>query len=274
MKINECEINMKVKAKKDISRQIKKGDEVEIRYVEEIQNFIEVDNGEVIVTEIDPKYFEPISKFEIGDKVIWNNTKVEIWGKHFEEDKSEFEYSFKYKKNAWNRGIEYESYLSPLKEIRYVGEIQNFIEVDNGEVIVTEIDPKYFEPISKFEIGDKVIYDSPVGMKKVDIFGYIYCEKDNTWLYAIKLPTNKHVIVREDTLQKEKNIFDLKKGDKFKCKTATGITTGITKRIYKVLAAAKCKRINRVKYFAEEIKGDSIGYVGIFIADDINKIIY
>ena len=33
MKINECEINMKVKAKKDISRQIKKGDEVEIRYV-------------------------------------------------------------------------------------------------------------------------------------------------------------------------------------------------------------------------------------------------
>ena len=187
MKIDECEINMKVRAKKDISRRIKKGDEVEIRYVEEIQNFI---------------------------------------------------------------------------------------EVDNGEVIVTEIDPKYFEPISKFEIGDKVIYDSPVGMKKVDIFGYIYCEKDNTWLYAIKLPTNKHVIVREDTLQKEKNIFDLKKGDKFKCKTATGITTGITKRIYKVLAAAKCKRINRVKYFAEEIKGDSIGYVGIFIADDINKIIY
>ena len=30
MKINECEINMTVKAKKDISRRIKKGDEVEL----------------------------------------------------------------------------------------------------------------------------------------------------------------------------------------------------------------------------------------------------
>ena len=125
---------------------------------------------------------------------------------------------------------------------------------------------------NKFKVGDEVIYDSPVGMKKVDIFGYIYYEKDNTWLYAIKLPTNKHVIVGEDTLQKGKTIFDLKKGDKFEIETATGITTGIS--IFEVLAAAKCKRINKVKYFAKEIKGDSIGYVGTFIADDIKKIIY
>ena len=123
---------------------------------------------------------------------------------------------------------------------------------------------------NKFKVGQEVIYDSPVGMKKVDIFGYIYHEKEKTWLYAIKLQTNKHVIVREDTLQKEKNIFGLEKGDKFEIKTATGITD----RIYEVLAGAKCKRINRVKYFAKEIKGDSIGYVGTFIADDINKIIY
>ena len=181
MKINECGINMKVMAKKDISRRIKKGDEVEIRYVEEIQNFIDVDNGEVVVAEIDPKYFKLISKFKIGDKVIWNNTKVEIWGKHFEEDNGEYEYAFKYKKNAWNRGVEHESNLSPLKKIN-----------------------------------------------------------------------------------------ELEKGDKFEIKTATGITD----RIYEVLAGAKCKRINRVKYFSKEIKGDSIGYVGTFIADDINKIIY
>ena len=166
---------------KDISRQIKKGDEVEIRYVEEIPPFIDVDNGEVIVAEINPKYFEPISKFKIGDKVIWNNTKVEIWGKHFEEDSGEYEYAFKYKKNAWNRGVEHESNLSPLKKIN-----------------------------------------------------------------------------------------ELEKGDKFEIKTITGITD----RIYEVLAGAKCKRINRVKYFSKEIKGDSIGYVGTFIADDINKIIY
>ena len=121
------------------------------------------------------------NKFEIGDKVIWQNAKVEIWGKHFEEDKREYEYAFKDKKNAWNRGIAYEFDLSPLKKIN-----------------------------------------------------------------------------------------ELEKGDKFEIKTATGITD----RIYKVLAAAKCKRINRVKYLSEEIKGDSIGYVGTFIADDINKIIY
>ena len=121
------------------------------------------------------------NKFEIGDKVIWQNAKVEIWGKHFEEDKREYEYAFKDKKNAWNRGIAYESDLSPLKKIN-----------------------------------------------------------------------------------------ELEKGDKFEIETATGIT----KRFYKVLAAAKCKRINRVKYFSKEIKGDSIGYVGTFIADDIKKIIY
>ena len=56
------------------------------------------------------------NKFEIGDKVIWQNAKVEIWGKHFEEDNGEYEYAFKYKKNAWNRGIAYESDLSELKK--------------------------------------------------------------------------------------------------------------------------------------------------------------
>jgi hypothetical protein len=62
MKINECEINMTVKAKKDISRQIKKGDEVEIRYVEEIPPFIDIDNGEVVVPERSPEHFEKIEE--------------------------------------------------------------------------------------------------------------------------------------------------------------------------------------------------------------------
>jgi hypothetical protein len=172
---------MKVRAKKDISRQIKKGDLVKIRFVDQEEETINIDNGKVIVAEINPIHFKPISKFKIGDKVIWNNIKVEIWGKHFEEDNGEYEYAFKNKKTAWNRGVEHESNLSPFKKIN-----------------------------------------------------------------------------------------ELEKGDKFEIKTATGITD----RIYEVLAGAKCKRINRVKYFAKEIKGDSIGYVGTFIADDINKVIY
>jgi len=181
MKINQCGINMKVRAKKDISRRIKKGDLVKIIFVDQEEETININNGKVIVAEINPIHFEPISKFKIGDKVIWNNIKVEIWGKHFEEDNGEYEYAFKYKKDAWYRGVEHESNLSPLKKIN-----------------------------------------------------------------------------------------ELEKGDKFEIKTATGITD----RIYEVLAGAKCKRINRVKYFSKEIKGDSIGYVGTFIADDINKIIY
>jgi hypothetical protein len=56
------------------------------------------------------------NKFKVGDKVIWQNAKVEIWGKHFEEDKRKYEYAFKDKKNAWNRGIAYESDLSELKK--------------------------------------------------------------------------------------------------------------------------------------------------------------
>jgi hypothetical protein len=123
---------------------------------------------------------------------------------------------------------------------------------------------------NKFKVGQEVIYDSPVGMKKVDIFGYIYYEKDNTWLYAIKLPTSTHVIVREITLQKEKSIFDLKKGDKFKCKTAIGKTN----RINIVLAVAEDEKLNQVKYLAKRIAGNWIGYVDVYNAELIEEIIY
>ena len=68
MKINQCGINITVKTKKDISRQIKKGDLVKIRFVDQKEETIDVDNGEVVVAEIDPKYFEPISKFKIEIK--------------------------------------------------------------------------------------------------------------------------------------------------------------------------------------------------------------
>ena len=85
------------------------------------------------------------NKFEIGDKVIWQNAKVEIWGKHFEEDKREYEYAFKDKKNAWNRGIAYESDLSPLKKIselekgdvckQYAGDKLEIISRANNEYL-------------------------------------------------------------------------------------------------------------------------------------------
>jgi hypothetical protein len=102
---------------------------------------------------------------------------------------------------------------------------------------------------NKFKVGQEVIYDSPVGMKKVDIFGYIYHEKEKTWLYAIKLPTNKHVIVRENTLQKGKNIFGLEKGDKFKCKTSSRIAS----RINEVLSVVGDEKSNQLRYLVKRI---------------------
>ena len=62
MKINECEINMKIRAKKDISPGVKKGDEVKIIYFQEYPPFIDIDNGEVIVPERSPEHFEKIEE--------------------------------------------------------------------------------------------------------------------------------------------------------------------------------------------------------------------
>jgi hypothetical protein len=123
---------------------------------------------------------------------------------------------------------------------------------------------------NKFKVGDELIYDSPVGMKKSYIFGKIYSKKEHTWLYAIKLQTNKHVIVRENTLQKGKNIFGLEKGDKFKCKTASSRTSIMNE----VLAVAEDEKYNQIKYLAKRITGEWIGYVDVYNAELIEEIIY
>jgi len=124
---------------------------------------------------------------------------------------------------------------------------------------------------NKFKIGDKVLYDSPFGMKKVDIFGYVYSERERTFLYAAKIEeSEKYIIIRENTLQKEKSIFDLKKGDKFKCKTAIGKTN----KINIVLAVAEDEKLNQVKYLAKRITGEWIGYVDVYNAELIEEIIY
>ena len=40
-------------------------------------------------------------------------------------------------------------------KIRFVDQEEETININNGEVVVAEIDPKYFEPISKFKIEIK-----------------------------------------------------------------------------------------------------------------------
>jgi len=117
---------------------------------------------------------------------------------------------------------------------------------------------------NKFKIGDEVIYNTPVGMKKVDIFGYTYHEKEHTWLYAIKLPTNKHVIVREDTLQKSKNIFGLEKGDV--CKQAGDKL--------EIISRANYEYSNEVTYCVKRLEGEFKGLTCVISAKTINKNFY
>jgi hypothetical protein len=118
---------------------------------------------------------------------------------------------------------------------------------------------------NKFKVGQEVIYDSPVGMKKVDIFGYIYCEKDNTWLYAIKLPTNKHVIVREDTLSKLKKKDELEAGDVCKQKGDNRL---------KILCRANDEYSDEVTYFIKHITGKRKGLTDVIPAETIKEIFY
>jgi len=58
MDFNECEINMKIRAKKDISSSIKRGDEVRICFLGE--DVIDISSDEVIVEGCSPKHFEKI----------------------------------------------------------------------------------------------------------------------------------------------------------------------------------------------------------------------
>ena len=62
MKIKDCKINMMVKANKDISNNVRKGDKVKIIYMQEYPPFIDIDNGEFIVPERSPKHFDKIKE--------------------------------------------------------------------------------------------------------------------------------------------------------------------------------------------------------------------
>ena len=53
---------MTVRAKKDISSSVKKGDEVKIIYAQKYPPFIDVDNGDVIVPERSPEHFEKVEE--------------------------------------------------------------------------------------------------------------------------------------------------------------------------------------------------------------------
>ena len=121
--------------------------------------------------------------------------------------------------------------------------------------------------VNKFKIGDKVLYDSPgFGMRKVVIFGYVYSERERTILYAAEIEeSEKYIIIRENTLQKSKNIFGLEKGDV--CKQAGD-------NRLKILCRANDEHLNGISYFVKSLEGEFKGLTEVISAKTIEEIIY
>ena len=103
-------------------------------------------------------------------------------------------------------------------------------------------------------------------MRKVVIFGYIYSERERIFLYAAKIEeSEKHIIIRENTLQKVKNIFGLEKGDV--CKQAGD-------NRLKILCRANDEYSDEVTYFIKHITGKRKGLTDVIPAETIKEIFY
>lgn len=101
----------------------------------------------------------------------------------------------------------------------------------------------------KFNKNEVVIYNwhDNVKPKSARVFGYVYSEEEEEMMYAIKLNEyNKHIIVRESTLKKKKEDYNLEKGDKF-------IDENGTK--HEILAKDRDKKRNDVVYFCRILDG-------------------
>ena len=75
---------------------------------------------------------KPVSKFKIGDKVVWSGDKLEVFGLHFEKNREEFEYAL----NAIDKNyriLEYESKLSLLKKKDQLKPGDKFISFSDKE---------------------------------------------------------------------------------------------------------------------------------------------
>lgn len=119
-------------------------------------------------------------------------------------------------------------------------------------------EPKYFEPVNKFEVGDPVVYNCPNGINyKSEIFGV----KDRK--YAIKY-THKKVehydVVEEEELSPAKKEGELEVGDKF---------IAIDNDEVKILMKRYTPE-NEAYYFTK----NTSGYFGLYAECEVYEIIY
>jgi hypothetical protein len=117
---------------------------------------------------------------------------------------------------------------------------------------------------NNFEIGDEVMYISDVENKKVNIFGSTYSVEEDVWLYAIKLPNNKHIIVREDTLQE---IGEPRVGDKI-------LTHSPDHNIFEILFIAYDKHYGENVYLGKMTTEHQKNKIELLTVNCIKGIIY
>lgn len=176
MNIKDCEVNKKVIAKNNISQQIKKGDKVEIRYVQENPPFIDVDNGDVIVTERSPNNFIPINKFKVGERIVIKEANEcfysEVFGFMY-DDEEDYIYAitFKYNDETYFR-IVCEGEIYPLKKRdelkpgdKFIDNSDCIVEVIASEICEVNNQIKYF---GKKELSGFVSTWWPKQIKEID----------------------------------------------------------------------------------------------------------
>lgn len=127
------------------------------------------------------------------------------------------------------------------------------------------------EPVNQFEVGNEVIYSCYHCPDQIKHKSVIFGIKDNQ--YAIKY-THKSVdhytIVKERRLSPLKKKDELKVGDKFKVKTAEGVS----RRTNEVLGIFKDDYYNQTKYVAKRMNGNYEGFVDIYNSEMIAEIVY
>lgn len=145
------------------------------------------------------------------------------------------------------------------------------------------VSAEHFEPVNEFGIREKVIYKSfdsqTIKTREEAIIFGIAPEKDklnreyaisyiHEGPYGEKKRVNK--MVAEHKLLPLKKPDELEIGDKFKVKTAEGVS----KRINEVLGVFEDKYYNQTKYVAKRMNGNYEGLVVIYNSEMIKEIIY
>ena len=275
MKIEDCEVGMKVKDKR--------GDEYIIKEIKDEK--IKLENVNYMLL---PNPFEPVNKFEVGDKIKrvenFNNSAGVKLNRGEVYTIKEFDYSpnivkleevdgffalpfFELVRKGEDKMDKFEVGVKVrCKTDRYslIGKNKDYTisEIDKNRNKIALQEPctincnyhsKYFELINKFEVDEKVKWENSYGYEDDAIIFGIADEKDyhgdKYAITVIKDDMKINRVVKESELSKIKSMEDLEKGDKIE---------GSLGSKYEILAKEKDEYSTLIKFFVKDIKTGKI----------------